>query len=382
MVHLTGPYTVGRYWADLTVQMSNTYGNGRMLPVESEDFGAWQRSDHYPFIQDAYGSSIFAAESGGAEDIWYHQPGDVWSNPAYDYQIATEAVRSIGAAFAFTQAGAYQIPVHRDIVLTLQPGHERSFFMAMTAETSINVSSRWYGGGATYSVYDPTGSLVEEVVFDDASPWESTIVLETPVTRQGLYELRVVNHQGTSTGLDLAWAYDTDIDNNAILDSEEFWLDLELFSSDQDSDSLSDADEMIIGTDWESADSDSDSLPDNWEIEHGLDPLNAIDASADEDGDSLTNYEEFIHGSNPLLVDSDFDSLPDAWEIENGLNPAMDDAAEDPDNDLLTNLEEYEGGTDPNIAEPVPLNYLSSPVFLTGGIFVLALGSFLVYRRR
>ncbi|MHA1389460.1 MAG: M28 family metallopeptidase [Candidatus Thorarchaeota archaeon] len=382
MVYPVGHYTVGRYWADLTVQMSNTYGNERIVPVMSEDFGAWQRSDHYSFIQKGYGSSLFAHESGGSLDVWYHQPSDVWNNQAYDYAVATETVRAIGAAIAFTQARAYEIPVHGDRSFTLQPGGERSLFMTITTETSINVSSRWYGGGANYTIYDPDGHLVEQVIFDDASPWESTVILETPVSKQGVYELRVFNHLGTSTGFEISWLYDTDIDNNDILDSEEFWLDIELFSTDQDSDSLSDAYEMIIGTDWKSADSDQDSLPDNWELEYGLDPLNAIDATADEDGDSLTNYEEFIHGSNPLLIDSDFDKLPDAWEIENGLNPALDDAGEDPDNDQITNLEEYEAGTDPNIAEPEPLNYLSTPVFLAGGIFVLVLGSFLIYRRR
>jgi hypothetical protein len=306
----------------------------------------------------------------------------VWSNPAYDYAVATEAVRSIGAAIAFTQAGAYEIPVHGDRSFTLQPDRERSIFMAITTETSINVSSRWYGGGAIYSIYDPEGYLVDEVVFEDTSPWESTVVLQTPVTRQGVYELRISNHQGTSTGFEVSWQYDTDIDSNGVLDTKEFWLDIDLFSSDQDSDSISDAYEIIIGTDPDSADSDQDSLPDNWELEYGLDPLDAIDASSDEDGDTLTNYEEFVHGSNPLLIDSDFDKIPDAWEIANGLNPALNDAEEDPDNDHITNLEEYEAGTNPNVAELEPLNYLTIPLFFTGGIAVLVLGSFFIYRRR
>ncbi|MGY5859857.1 MAG: M28 family peptidase [Candidatus Thorarchaeota archaeon] len=382
MVYQVGPYTDGNYWADLTVQMSNTYGNGRIVPVMSADFGAWQRSDHYPFIMETYASSLFAHESGGAEDIWYHQSGDVWNNPAYDYAVATEAVRSIGAAIAFTQANAYQIPVHGDRSFTLVPSHERSFYMTITAETSINVTSRWYGGGAIYTIFDPDGYIVEEVVFDDASPWESSIVLETPVTKQGVYELRVFNHLGTDTGFEVEWTYDTDIDGNNILDSEESWLDLELFSTDQDSDSLSDAYEMIIGTDWESADSDQDALPDNWELEYGLDPLDPNDALSDEDGDSLTNLEEFTHGSNPLLVDSDLDEIPDAWEIDNGLNPAVNDAGEDPDNDQRTNLEEYQAGTDPNVAEPEPLSYMVTPTILAGGIFVLITGSVFLYRKR
>ncbi|TFG99310.1 Zn-dependent exopeptidase M28 [Candidatus Thorarchaeota archaeon] len=382
MVYPIGPYNVGQYWADLTVQMSNTYGNGRIEPVMSTDFGAWQRSDHWSFIQEAYGSSLFAAESGGFTDVWYHQPGDVWNNEAYDYAVATEAVRAIGAAIAFTQARAFEMPVHGERSFTLLPGHEKNFYMAITGDTSINVSSRWYGGGATYSIFDPAGYLVEEVVFDNVSPWESSLVLEVPTSRQGVYHLSVYNHQGTSVGYEVSWMYDTDIDNNDIPDSEEFWFDVNLFSSDEDSDLLSDAYEMIIGTDWQSADSDQDLLPDKWELDYGLDPLDPTDALDDNDGDTLTNQEEFTYGSNPLLIDSDQDEIPDLWEVENGLNPALDDSAEDPDNDQVTNLEEYRAGTDPNVAEPKPLNYMLYPMILTIGVFALVSGSFFVYRKR
>jgi len=382
MVYPAGYYHVGKYWADLTVQMSNTYGNERIEPVMSTDFSAWDRSDHWPFIVEGYGSSLFAHESGGYRDVWYHRSGDVWNNPEYDYAVATEAVRSIGAAIAFTQARAYEIPSHGERSFTLQPGGERSFYMTITTDTMINVSSRWWGGAATYSIFDPEGYLVEQKVFDDTSAWEPSIVLETPVTRQGVYELRIFNHLGTSTGYEMSWTYDSDIDGNDILDSKEFWIDTSLFSSDQDSDTLSDAYEMIIGTDWKSADSDQDSLPDNWELEYGLDPLNPFDAADDADGDSLTNLEEFQHGTNPLLIDSDFDALPDAWEIENGLNPTFDDASEDPDNDQVSNLEEYEAGTDPNVPEPKPQDVLLLPAILSGGVGVVILTSVFIYRRR
>lgn len=382
MIYPVGPYCLGHYWADLTVQMSNTYGNGRIESVESTSFVAWQRSDHWSFIQEAYGSSLFASESGGYNDVWYHQAGDVWNNEAYDYALATEAVRAIGAAIAFTQAKAFEMPVHGERSFILQPSHEKNFYMTITGDTSINVSSRWYGGGATYTIFDPSGYLVEEVVFDSASPWEQSLVFDVPTSRQGVYRLRVFNHQGTSVGFEVSWMYDTDIDNNDIPDSEEFWLDVNLFSTDEDSDLLSDAYEMIIGTNWQSADSDQDLLPDKWELDYGLNPLDSSDALDDNDGDLLTNLQEFTFGSNPLLMDSDNDEIPDLWEIENGLNPSVDDSAEDPDNDQMTNLEEYRAGTDPNLAEPEPLNFISSPVFLTGGIFVLLLGSYYVYRKR
>jgi len=382
MIYPLGFYQVGQYWADLTAQMSNTYGNGIIEPVVSTDFAPWPRSDHMSFISRGFSSSLFAAESGGINDIWYHQSSDVWNNPAYDYAIASEAVKSIGAAIAFTQSRAYQMPITRVSSFTLQPGQEKNMYIAITEETSIKVTSRWWSGGATYSIYNPQGNLIEEKIFDDASPWESSTVLDTHVEKQGLYHLSVYNHRGTTVGYELSWSYDSDIDNNGISDSKEFWFDTTLFYSDQDSDSLADAYEMIIGTDWQSADSDLDQLPDNWEIDYGLNPLNASDASNDEDGDSLTNLEEFEYGSNPCLVDSDYDQLPDNWEIKHGLNPVSDDASEDPDNDYITNLEEYRAGTDPNYAEVKPLDVILVFIVVPGGILVLVTVSIIMYRKQ
>ena len=44
-------------------------------------------------------------------------------------------------------------------------------------------------------------------------------------------------------------------------------------------------------------DSDYDGLPDAWEIAHGLDPANPLDAALDADGDGLTNLEEVTKGT-------------------------------------------------------------------------------------
>lgn len=40
-------------------------------------------------------------------------------------------------------------------------------------------------------------------------------------------------------------------------------------------------------------DSDGDGIPDEWELLHGLDPLNPSDASSDRDGDGISNLEEY-----------------------------------------------------------------------------------------
>ncbi|HHY85420.1 MAG TPA: hypothetical protein GYA07_07775 [Verrucomicrobia bacterium] len=87
---------------------------------------------------------------------------------------------------------------------------------------------------------------------------------------------------------------DTDLDGTAN------YLDL-----DSDDDGLPDAMETFADADadnqpniWDT-DSDGDSLPDGWEAAHGLDPLNAADATGDLDGDGLTNAAEWIAGTAP-----------------------------------------------------------------------------------
>lgn len=105
-------------------------------------------------------------------------------------------------------------------------------------------------------------------------------------------------------------------------------------------------------------DSDGDGLPDEWEIEHGLDPLDPNDDNGpdgDPDNDGLTNEEEYILGTDPQDSDSDDDSLPDGWEVDNSLDPmdatGMNGMTGDPDNDGLVNGAEQTWQTHPNDAD-------------------------------
>ena len=46
-------------------------------------------------------------------------------------------------------------------------------------------------------------------------------------------------------------------------------------------------------------DGDGDGIPDNWELAHGLNPYNAVDALLDPDGDGQTNLAEYLAGTDP-----------------------------------------------------------------------------------
>ena len=51
------------------------------------------------------------------------------------------------------------------------------------------------------------------------------------------------------------------------------------------------------------ADSDGDGIPDAYELTHGLDRLNAADATLDADGDGMSNRDEFIFGTSANVPD-------------------------------------------------------------------------------
>ena len=67
----------------------------------------------------------------------------------------------------------------------------------------------------------------------------------------------------------------------------------------------------------------------------------------DADQDHLTNSEEiFVYHTNPDVTDTDGDGLPDGWEVQNGLDPLDADGNNgpegDPDGDGFNNALEFE----------------------------------------
>ncbi|HMO03567.1 MAG TPA: glycoside hydrolase family 31 protein [Kiritimatiellia bacterium] len=72
------------------------------------------------------------------------------------------------------------------------------------------------------------------------------------------------------------------------------------------------------------ADTDGDGMPDAWELQYGLNPNSAADASLDPDGDGFTNLQEYLNGTNPNVgesFNSNYSAMTAAGTF-NGWNPA------------------------------------------------------------
>jgi hypothetical protein len=93
-----------------------------------------------------------------------------------------------------------------------------------------------------------------------------------------------------------------------------------------------------------SGDSDGDGLPDDWELAHGLDPNNPVDALDDPDQDGLTTLAEYQGGTDPFNPDTDGDGLTDGDEVNRyRTNPLLADT----DGDGLRDGLEVRTGSDP-----------------------------------
>ena len=117
--------------------------------------------------------------------------------------------------------------------------------------------------------------------------------------------------------------------------------------SDIDDDGLLNYEEFYFNTNLTNNDSDYDEMPDLWEVQNNLNPINP-NSGDDPDVDLLNNIDEYTNNTDPHNPDSDDDGMPDGWEVQNALNPNSDDAGDDPDNDDYTNLQEYINNTDPH----------------------------------
>lgn len=372
-------YHVSQYWAELGKSMAAIYGSDIVSPIPSDTFSHWTKSDHIKFIQAGYSSVVLAFESGFQYDNAYHTPQDVWSWSQYDFFLGSETTALIGASMAYTMGRAYGEDTQLFDREEVDGSRVLRYYFPISIATTINITSRWYGGPATFVMYAPNGAILGTANYSTSHPWEFTQVFSSYVMQKGLYRLDIINAGSHMLGVDTYAGFQTDMNGNGITDRDEYWLESALFQSDSDFDNVSDALEIIYGTDSESADSDNDTLPDAWELERGLDPTDPTDANDDSDGDSLTNAQEYYYGTDIFDTDSDSDGMPDYWEVSHGLNPLFDDANEDADNDRYTNLQEYQRGSDPSEAEvePIPFTWVAIP---SAAVILLGIGVYIVRR--
>jgi beta propeller repeat protein len=179
--------------------------------------------------------------------------------------------------------------------------------------------------------------------------------------------------------------FDSDVDNDGLLDGDELGIGSNPFAVDTDGDGAGDYSEWNnTHTNLTMPDTDCDGLWDGYsgsylgeyhegELSIGTDPLNF-----DTDGDGLWDgttvdtiqpwyrrcttprFGERSEGTNPLNPDTDGDTMPDGWErqMKNlasdpdyDLNPSVADGDQNPDSDGLTNAQEYAYGTKPRVAD-------------------------------
>ena len=371
--------TGGQYWAELAKTMGNYYGTDIVGMVASTDASWWASSSNYEFGERGYDSILSAYESGYTMDPVSGTINDVWSRGEFSYFIGKTTASFIGASMAFTMGRSYGQVTKLSDSRVITGGLSTQLYIPITTATTVNISCRWYGGGAIFSLLDSNDNALVSANYTDGNPWAPEIVFSYPISSDGLYKLEIKNPGTTSIGADVYIEFDSDIDNNGVKDSQEYWLNSALFSKDSDNDTISDALEIIYGLNPYSADSDNDLMPDPYELKEGFNPLNASDALTDADNDTLSNLQEYELGTNPLSADTDGDGMPDGWEVANGLNPLVNDANGNPDHDQYTNLEEYLRGSNPNVAdvEPIPMFWIAAPISV---IAIIAIGVIIMRR--
>ncbi|MHA1908199.1 MAG: M28 family peptidase [Candidatus Thorarchaeota archaeon] len=390
-----------QYWAELTRAMGNNFDVAVTNPVPSADKTLWPYSDHRSFQGAGYKSVIFAHETGGRADVAYHTTDDVWSNPLYNYDYATKATASMGAAIAFALGRTEDQLFTERHTLSLSPGSSKTVLVEMSLDSEIGVLATCAGGGSVnVEILDPVGQVIGSRIVETSGS-NPPLKVSVNTTWVGLHGVRITNTVGTSVSCDVEIDYETDIDGDAIPDSERWWYNA--YTVDTDSDGISDGEEEEIGssptdadhdddglTDYEEVhiygtafnnnDTDSDLMPDGYEILMGHDPL-VRDGEEDPDFDGLLNVGEYIHGTMFNVSDTDQDLMLDGWEVLNGLDPLRNDAAEDPDGDTMENLYEYRAGYDPLVYDG-PLTSVIPITLGTTILMVIGVGWFVRGRIR
>ncbi len=106
---------------------------------------------------------------------------------------------------------------------------------------------------------------------------------------------------------------DMDSDGDGVADGREMLMfGTNPLNADSDDDGLSDREETYrYATNPNRDDSDGDDIWDGWEVDYGLNPMDALDAYGDADGDGLKNIQECELETDPHDKDTDHDGIPD-----------------------------------------------------------------------
>ncbi|MDY6823732.1 MAG: choice-of-anchor Q domain-containing protein [Thermodesulfobacteriota bacterium] len=147
----------------------------------------------------------------------------------------------------------------------------------------------------TYA-YNSNGSRVSKSIPPDTDEDGLLDALETDPGVCTLYDDADTDDDGILDGTE-------DANRNGVFDAGE----TDPCDDDTDDDGLLDGEEDLNGdgavdegeTDPCDTDTDADGMPDGWEVEYGLDPLDATDADADADFDRVTNLDEYTGGTDP-----------------------------------------------------------------------------------
>lgn len=230
------------------------------------------------------------------------------------FNIATGTIRLLGASV---------VDDHPD--LGLQYGH-------FTGEA---VSARGEVTGS-FGIWDPRIKLGDDAVVTDNENFHlivpfydnlKTFSISDPATGEVMIHIDL-------TGILSRYCYDTNYE------SPECQTILDL-----DGDGISGmTDNCPAVANSDQRDSDSDRIGDICDNCPDTANPDQTDTDGDNTGDACDS-------------DDDNDGIPDDWEVRHGLDPMNpSDAIEDPDNDSFTNLQEYQMNTDPSDPASKPVN--------------------------
>ncbi|MBI1733218.1 MAG: M4 family metallopeptidase [Gammaproteobacteria bacterium] len=343
-VTYTGGSALG-LWSIYAVELSTSQIRMIVAPIQGLDTGfpaLSQTSDRF-LTFDAFQSGISQANAY-AGDLFTGQVGLIAAIPGYSYSVPGYTGDDGAIVFSKPDAGAatgsslYSQAVQSDRI-TLSGGQslwlsDGDFGMiyrrgAYTAPIGFNVSvakdPAATGTGLVQSV--PAGI----VCGDDCSesfPQDSLVTLTAVADPYSVFAAWGGSDLCSSASAACAFTVTQDV---------ALTVNFELDTDGDGTGNVSDVDD------------DGDGMLDDYEIQHGLDPLNGADRDLDLDSDGLTNFEESQLGTLVNAPDSDGDGMADGYEGDNGLNPLSDqDRDLDGDADGLTNFEEFQLGTAPN----------------------------------